>query len=278
MQRKRSGIMAVASMSGLHETVAERREREAKARKARQDSLLKKIGQPLSEALRERQLVTTWVSPCQQSLVSDAKDRNLLRKSSSQAFQLTMATRPQLMRPLSLPDLTGSKANREQHRLKRGLHESQASNQRDDGASGDRLSPGKAGRSPSKTRPEDTSGQLPRMNASTGSMLNDSKTATRERLRTGVGEMISLEGPARLTTKVVTKRLEDQEVANKKTSFARYVKEYDVFTNEKKPMRIDEKQLKEEEDATLREHLQLFGGPPVRQLPAELMLLLPARS
>merc|ERR1712129_373681 len=251
------------------------------ARKARQDLLLKKIGKPLSEALRERQLVTTWVSPCQQSLVNDAKDRNLLRKASSQAFRLTMATRPQLMRPLSLPDLTGSKALREQHRLKRGLHESQASNQRDDGASGDRVSPGKAGRSPSKTRPEDTTSQLPRMTTSTGTMLNDSKTATRERpWGTGAnrGEMISLEEPARLTTKVVTKRLEDQEIANKQTSFALYVKEYDVFTNQRKPMRIDAKQLQDEEDATLREHLQLFGGPPVRQLPAELMLLLPARS
>merc|ERR1712032_1254281 len=279
--RKRSTALVLSTMAGLHESVRDRRQREAKERKARQELLAKKIAEPLSEALRERQLVTTWVSPCQQSLVHDAKDRNLLRKASAEAFQLTMATRPQLMRPVSLPDLTGSKALREQQRLRKGLHESQASNQRDDGASVDRASLGKDGRRPanvSKPRAEDATGQLPRMGSST---LNDSKTATRERLlgtTANRGEVISLGEPARLTAKVVTKRLEDQDVANKQVSFALYEKEYDVFTNKKKPTRIDGRQLRDEEGAILREHRELFGGPAVRHLPAELMLLLPARS
>mmetsp|Transcript_34347 Transcript_34347/g.106914 ORF Transcript_34347/g.106914 Transcript_34347/m.106914 type:complete len:707 (+) Transcript_34347:84-2204(+) len=274
-----------------------RKEREARAKKQRQEQVHRKIAvDSLPSELCERQLVTTWVSPCTKTLMPDAEDRNTLRKPSAEAFALKMATRPPPTRPLSMPALRaksgagqprgssssaarGSRSNTGDAKMATA-HETATVSQmslKDDGS----LAGGSVSRSvrgaaagAASIGPGETGSTLPRVASASGvsSLQRELTAGSAHRHWTTRGEVLSLEPPQRLGSRVVGRRLEEQAKASKQKSFALYMKEYDIFTDMLKRT-VDEKRLRDEEDACLRRAASLLDGPPKRRLPPESLLL-----
>mmetsp|Transcript_48490 Transcript_48490/g.109165 ORF Transcript_48490/g.109165 Transcript_48490/m.109165 type:complete len:405 (+) Transcript_48490:3-1217(+) len=271
MQRRRSvrpGQGQVTRFSVLKMQDQERKEREAKAKKLRQELIMRKISvDELPDELCQRQLNTTWVSPCQKNLHIEAKDRHVLRKTTAEDYVLHMRTKPWPARSLSTPALRASSSSDLRRRGKdiSAISHSQLSTKDEGSLAG--ASIGKGSRS-TYAAPADGSGSgtLLRTNTSVREL-----SAGPSRPGSTKGEQIYVEPPQRLSAKVVVRRLEEQAKASKQTSFGLYMKEYDIFTDQLKRT-VDGKRLRDEEDACLRKAKLLLDGPPKKRLPPENIL------
>lgn len=278
----RKGIL-IAKFNVAKDDHRARKERESKARKLRQETLHKKICvDPLPKELSEKTLETTWVSPAMMSLQHE-HDRHGLNKRSAEAFHLKMAVRPTPARRLSMPALRsatkvdtpprrrapaeGSVAGGSQMSPERGggvqAREESSASTVVNGASSVRGSGVLAPRGEAVC----SSPSLLSRAGAVGMLATLQKPAV-ERAR---GEVINLDPPQRLSTRLALQRLEAQEKAFQKQSFAIYMKEHDVLTGIKKT-RFDEKRLMDEEDAYVKKMSLLVGGPPRKQIPPESML------
>jgi len=223
----------------------EQHEVEAKLKRYRLDAIQNMLSsETLKPELCSKELNTTWVSPAMKSLILDASDRQVLRKTAAESYDLKMASNLNLSRPLSQPALT-----RRHRKIEvRGKE-----------AAGD----------PKERKMSTTMDSLPSPMGGTGSTVfghtRASMGSTSYRVQ---GESLVLEPPQSLSTKVANARLESEVKAFRQQSFAIYMKEYDVFTGALK-QRFDEKRLRDEEVSYLTKMDQLVGGGPMR-------LLLPA--
>lgn len=272
--RKASTMAATASRFSQIKAAREQQAKEEKARKLRQELLHRKVViDKLPVELCQREFCTTWVSRCQMNLVADAQDQNLLNKRASEAHTVKMTTRPMPARPLSMPALR-AKARKQAGEQRSGAQETgSGASGKDDGSlaggsisKSSRISAGH--RAGSGVVGDAAAGgtALPRVASAGGLPVHGSTSAAK--FYTVRGETISLEPPQRLSAKVIMRRLEDQAKASKQMSFALYMKEYDIFTNVLK-FTVDEKRLRDEEDACLRRSDALLSGPPKRRLAPE---------
>mmetsp|Transcript_101877 Transcript_101877/g.297085 ORF Transcript_101877/g.297085 Transcript_101877/m.297085 type:complete len:673 (+) Transcript_101877:1-2019(+) len=254
---RRASVTAVAKFNHMKAQNRDKKAKEEKARKVRQELLLRKICvEKLPAELCERELSTTWVSPCQMSLMK-AEDRNMSNKTSSDAHLLKMATRHLPVRPLSMPALRSKALDKSTDTI----NSSGLSGGKEEGSQAG-ANVGKSGRA-GNPGPDGAAPSLPRVPSAGGGLHG----AGASRLWATKGETISLEPPPRLSAKVIMRRLEDQAKASKQMSFALYMKEYDIFTDKlKRP--VDEEKLRDEEDACLRRS-DVLSGPPKRRLAPE---------
>jgi hypothetical protein len=85
------------------------------------------------------------------------------------------------------------------------------------------------------------------------------------------GEVIEIEPPAWpyradiMSNGAISKRLEQQVSTQSKSSFADYMKAYDILTGEKK-VQTDEKALRRQEAAVIKKGEDLLGGPAPRPI------------
>lgn len=112
---------------------------------------------------------------------------------------------------------------------------------------------GALGASPrERTATSCTSGLLPRVSTATGAR-------PQPQVPPG-GELLNLQAPATVSSKLIFQRMESTTKALAKGSFAEYMKEYDIFTGEPRRARIDWEEVQEMEDDTIRASQKLIGG------------------
>lgn len=216
----------------------EQREQDKKARRLKQGQLQEKLQhEPLPAELCVRAFCTTWVSPPMQQNMTQEPDRNVLRKTKVDTFNVRMETPSisaqelKLARPSSMPDLKGTAAQ---------------------------------SRAASKTSLEDNPSRSPKgPTGELGSSMNESTNRLPQVKNENKQHAVTMDTAGRINSKVVVERLDKQATSFRKKSFAMYLKEYDVFTGYLK-MRFDEKRLRDEEDAFLRKLDKLVGGKPRR--------------
>lgn len=232
----------------LREQIKDQREREAKDRLLRQETIYKKLNhEPLPKELCERELNTTWVSPTTKRLMPAAEDRFVLRKRSAEAFRLTMATPsgPLLARPLSTPALTSQlRSNSKKDESSIGVGTAS-------GATLPSLAPAGGVSSPS---------------APSASGLAQNRDPVGVLRPINAPETISLGPPGRLRGELTLRRFDDQKRGFIGQSFALYKQEYDVLSGKKK-VPTDAKKLKEDEDSTVWKMRTMNSGPPKRMTP-----------
>jgi len=199
--------------------------------KARTELLISKLNEPLCKELCERKITTTWVSPALSRLCTPETDknldRNLLRKSPSEARQLNMAVAPSIVsRPASAP----------------------------------MRKPGTPQSPQSHVRPHHVGhghGATP-----TGHSASAPSLGQRHK---GGGETIVLE-MQQLNRRTMMQRLDAQTKFFRQKAFGEYMKEYDIFTGDKKA-RLNGSKLKEEEKSYVAEMNKIVGGQALRLNP-----------
>lgn len=268
----------VAKCSVQRDEARLKKEREAKARKVRQETLQRKCSEPLIKELSERTLNTTWVSPAMMSL-QNAQGRQTLKKTSSESFQLKMAVKKEPWRRLSMPALkSAAKDESSPTRQKKPLDASTCG--------GSHVSPERREESiagsvrTGNPHMRDAAGRARAVGAGTveaqaapaqalprfGKQLEEGRLQGKKD-----SHVISLDPPARLSGKAMRQRVETQDKANQTQSFAIYMKEHDVFTGVRK-LRFDDKRLRDEEDAYVKKLCGLVGGNPKRLINPERLL------
>lgn len=242
-------------------------EREAAARRARQEALLAHaVAGTLPEEVRQRKLMTTLVSPPIRRLAPKALlvDSRLLRKPACEHFTLQMTSRP--LTSSSAPLLEAGKSDfGSPPAVRKPRRPTSASGRMDDG--------------PASSTPEalgDLVRSVTAMRRSSqhqlGGVLQQPVAGSNNLLGAGsksgahpAGETISIEAPARLTQKVIVKRLGNHIAAVRDHSFAEYTLQHDAMTG-CKAVRFDAERLAREEDAYVQNMRGLVGGAPKRQL------------
>lgn len=267
--RKQRGMKRTGTQRLDHrEAALLKKENDAKARRQRQDLLQRKIvEEPLPEELSTRQLNTDWVSPTLQYMMGDTGDRGVLCKTRADRFHLKMFAKPIPARPLSMPALKASTRPHSKAQgsdTKRRPHDAVTVSQtsaKEEGslAGGSSRAAAKSAVSANVER-EGTSTQMGISASSPGLLSWTSSAAT---LQHGSAGVINMESAARISGKVIRQRLEGQAKAFRQTSFAQYIKDFDVFTGKLK-LNFDDKRLRDEEDACLRKADNLIGGHPKR--------------
>lgn len=290
----RKGVLVSRLSTSFKEDARLQKEREAKAKKLRQETVSRCIvDNELPRQLCERALNTSWVSPPMQYLAHVANRHQVLNMTASNDFALTMSVKGELpKRPLSTPLPVKSKP------LRRRQLESQL------GAAGIATSGSRGGEDSSlgSVRGGATAGisgassmpLLPRvggLNLGVGSGSKGETGAavgkdvsvaglprmlatfqTVKALTGGPGgraaTVMSMEPPPRPPKDVVLRRMDEHLKAHERNSFALYAAEHDIYTGKQKT-RIDAKTLADQEDAFCAEMEWLVGGQPKRLIAPE---------
>jgi len=257
--------------------------------KAAKDMVLARVNAPLPQELCQRKVSTSWVSPALTRICGDDGDRNVMRKSSSEARELGMQIPSSSSRPASAPRISkgwtqsGRSTGLSQRPLSQqgsrchGLAQSGRSadsTQRPSSQQGPR-------RSISIAKDETTStmasvgstsrtvtGNLTIPDASHSSTAASHRKPNIARVPSAghghdrTAETITLEVKP-ISMKTTMQRLEQMSQQFRKQAFGEYMKEYDIFTGDKKT-RLNGKRLKDEEEAYVREMNKIVGGRGLR--------------
>mmetsp|Transcript_21888 Transcript_21888/g.32732 ORF Transcript_21888/g.32732 Transcript_21888/m.32732 type:complete len:370 (+) Transcript_21888:1-1110(+) len=304
----RKGIIA-ARIQLAKEDARSKKEAEKKARKQRQEAISGLIcSDDLPDDLSQRQLNTAWVSPPLQKLAHAPDRHQVLNKTSTDTYQISMTVKGDLPQRLSLVPQSPSGSSKAKRRRPVELHAAGAailasstgsrngetsplpSNR--GGSSGQANFPGSGILGNSTSAPAlglTPAGAGTARIASKGS-LGDSglsgnvqSSGALPRLQAAAhamangtksvgallrGEVLSLDPPARPKHSVVIQRLEEHGKAYVKNSFALYTKEHDIYTGARKS-RSDSQALHAEENCYIREMDRLVGGCPKKLIAPE---------
>lgn len=198
--------------------------------KARTEMLLAKISEPLCAELCQRRIQTSWVSPAMSRLTPGADDRNLLRKGPCETFHVNMCEAPSLAsRPGSAP------------MKKPGIAEEHA-----------RPSSQAQAHRPHYAMP---TASVAHSAGHPGGHQSRDHSARPDRRK---GETLVLEMQT-LSHKTMMQRLDAQTRYFREQAFGNYMKEYDIFTGEKKAG-VNVSRLQKDEKAYVREMDKMVGG------------------
>lgn len=294
----RKGMVA-ARFQIAKEAARLKKDKEAKAKKLRAETIARKIcDDSLPRHLCARALNTAWVSPPYQHLSNVYERKQVLNKTATDDFQLTMDIKGELpLRPLSTPLPVKRKPLRKRQLEShlglagiatsgsRGGEESSVGSVRG-GATmmfpgtlsnsqsapvlprmatttkGSSVSKGESG---GLAQLSSAAAMLPRVAATMGAKPGDKAVSAASVLR---GEVLSMEPPPRPPKDVVLRRTQEHLMAHEKNSFALYAAEHDMYTGAKKT-RIDAKGLHDEEAAYCKLMDSLVGGKPKRLIAPE---------
>jgi len=283
-------------VAGKRGSVVKEMSEEAKSKQMRikQEALLKLIvGCPLPEELCRKELHTGWVSPAVLRLAPDCQENHhLLNKPSTEAFSLKMATRPAKAQSLSTPalrrlqkqDKDRQKQDKDdEDRPRSRAQTAQSVSERSLKDDGSAAGSGALGRTGSHGRPASHNGKA-RHNDTDGSgfpFYGSGQVTGSPPIDSTVGSGVirgsanhhKVEGvtfivgaPKNMSGSHILQRLEEQQKAFRRGTFAEYVKEFDILTGSRK-VALEEGRLKDEEAAYLRKMDRLVGGKPKRMIP-----------
>jgi hypothetical protein len=226
----------------------------------RKDMVLARINAPLPQELCQRKVSTSWVSPAVTRLYGDDGDRNVMRKSPSESFQLGMASPKLIARPASAPTkvskpLDVSQRSTQGASMRRNQGKEETGSTILSCSAGTRGGTIAAQQSPLALSADTTHGGAPRQR---GTLLSRVPSASNTGLGEQVAETMSLEVKP-ISTAAATQRLELMSQQFQKQTFGEYMKDYDIFTGDKKT-RLNEKRLFEEERGYVSEMEKMVGG------------------
>jgi len=229
---------------------------EEKHSKARKDMVLSRISAPLPQELCTRKVSTSWVSPALTRLYGDDGDRNVLRKSPSEAFSLEMHIPTLPNRPASAPRKVPAKSfDVTQRPVSQGSTRRMACKD-DAGSTG--MSLGASCRSPAHGMPH----AMASPDSAHNSMASNKRSVFARVPSAGPSndhcETITMEMKP-TSMKTTMQRLEQMSKQFRQQAFGEYMKEYDIFTGDKKT-RQDQKSLEAAEQGYVRDMNKLVGG------------------
>eukprot|EP00929_Paragymnodinium_shiwhaense_P050352 TRINITY_DN2534_c0_g5_i2.p1 TRINITY_DN2534_c0_g5~~TRINITY_DN2534_c0_g5_i2.p1 ORF type:complete len:638 (-),score=151.14 TRINITY_DN2534_c0_g5_i2:220-2133(-) len=244
------------------------KERKQMARQQMQEELHKNVKEgTLAPELCEKSLSTTWVSPMISRLAQADGDRCILRKTAAEAreVQMVVKTLPMMALPVEQTDKSKKSARKSSSLSLLGLG---AKKRRSSGWGDGAMADGGSGSRSLPTLGSDSSVSSPA--AATGSIFGRRGQQTADKKPERTSEVLKLDPPRSLANDVIIQRLENQRVAVFKSTFAEYLKDYDILTGELKT-RIDDVSLTNDEDKYVKTMNGLVAGEPRRFNPISLL-------
>lgn len=221
--------------------------------KARKDLVMARINAPLPHELCQRKVSTNWVSPAVTRLYGEDGDRNVLRKSPSESFFCQMENPILADRPASAPRKVppGSKF------LERCGSAPQTCNRGGGGkdATGNTALSSSSGGRQCQASADTTHNSLASSHRRT--VLANGRVPSAGQGGSDVAETLTM-GVKPISMKTTMQRLENMKSEFHKQAFGNYMKEYDIFTGEKKA-RFDGQRLRGEEEKCVRDMSNLVN-------------------
>lgn len=284
--------------------------RDLQVRKEFREQLLSSLARgPLPKDMAGVEIDTAWVSPLVKALAPSAQDRNLTKQRAGDRYYLNLRpSSDSIVRPASVPTLrrlqqaegTNSDARRKAEDMSATCADDAVSSSVVGGAAAppQQRSPGRPRSSRSAASlPESsaievaapapaatiasfaspTAASLRRASNESGQSTTKRRALSETRANPSTkhpgrdGEMISMAPPTRLSSAVISQRLDHSRTVFRQGSFAEYLKHFDPITDTRKVEAGDAKQLREEEDAALRKlsHTPIARFIPISQQGAQ---------